>query len=137
MRPRSLCLSWAGEKQAPGLGPAGCCLSVNSNSQAQSPVPLLMSDGRDMLDAFESMDLKGRISFWGAGKAVVPRIQGESQESLEKRRTPEPGWKTAQGCGLAAPPGGDKENGFRDFQRMSPPYSLLPNMDALGSPLLF
>lgn len=89
MRPRRLCLSWAGEKQAPGLGPAGCWLSVNSNSQAQSPVPLLMADGRDMLDAFESVDLKGwSRSFSGARKAAKPRISRvglqESQEGLQK-----------------------------------------------------
>lgn len=48
-----------------------------------------MADGRDTLDAFESVDLKGwSRSFWGARKAAKPRISRvglqESQEGLQK-----------------------------------------------------
>ena len=113
-------LGWGEKKQASGLGPAGGWLSVNSNSQAQSPVPLLMSDGRDTLDAFELMNLKGPRILWGARKADKSRIQGLVSRSPKRacRRTPEPGTEdVAQGCGLAAPPGGDEENGRRGPQR--------------------
>lgn len=67
------------------------------------------------------------------GLLVSPPL--ESEAALEK--TPELGAEdVAQGCGPAAPPGGNEENGRRGSQRMYPFTSLAPEVGAPGFPPL-
>lgn len=96
----------AGQGAHPG---AGLC---EFPSQALSTLPLVTSGVRDLLDAFESTGLEGSRRLWSESQALSLRFsllvsssQGRTLGSL--------GLRTAQGCGPAAPPGGDEENGCR------------------------